>query len=83
MILHYLSFWAFIALSYMIISDKDVLSFPEPQSVEQINSKHFLFMEKQKYESPQVEVLEIEVEQGFAASNGAGESPYDVWPSGF
>lgn len=40
-------------------------------------------MEKQKYDSPQVEVLEIEVEQGFAASNGAGESPYDVWPSGF
>ena len=40
-------------------------------------------MEKQKYESPQVEVLEIEVEQGFAASNGAGESLYEPWPSGF
>ena len=40
-------------------------------------------MEKQMYELPHVEVLEIEVEQGFAASNGAGESPYDFWPSGF
>ena len=40
-------------------------------------------MEKQMYESPQVEVLEIEVEQGFAASNGAGESPNESWPSGF
>ena len=40
-------------------------------------------MEKQMYESPQVEVLEIEVEQVFSASNVAGESPYDIWPSGF
>ena len=35
------------------------------------------------YESPHVEVLEIEVEQGFAASNGAGESPYQSWPTEF
>ena len=40
-------------------------------------------MKNLKYESPLVEVIEIEVEQGFAASNGAGESPYDTWPSGF
>ena len=40
-------------------------------------------MEKLKYETPLVEVLEIDVEQGFAASNGAGESPYQPWPSGF
>lgn len=36
-------------------------------------------MENLKYESPQVEVLEIEVEQGFAASNGPGESPWEDW----
>ena len=40
-------------------------------------------MEKQMYESPHLEVLEIEVEQGFAASNGAGESPYQPWPTEF
>ena len=40
-------------------------------------------MEKLKYETPLVEVLEIDVEQGFAASNGAGDSPYEIWPSSF
>lgn len=39
-------------------------------------------MEKQLYEQPQVEVIEISVEQGFAASGGAGESPLDdPWTS--
>lgn len=36
-------------------------------------------MENLKYESPQVEVLEIDVEQGFAASGGPGESDVDPW----
>lgn len=40
-------------------------------------------MENPIYEQPQVEVLEVEVEKGFATSNGAGDSPYDVWPTGF
>lgn len=35
------------------------------------------------YQAPQIEVLEINVEQGFASSNGAGDSPYEIWPSSF
>ena len=38
-------------------------------------------MEKLPYEQPQIEVIEIAVEQGFAASGGAGESPVDTWAS--
>ena len=34
-------------------------------------------MEKQKYETPQVEVLEIEVEQGFAQSQQQAPSPWE------
>ena len=41
-------------------------------------------MEKLSYEQPQVEVIEIAVEQALlAASSGAGESPYETWPTGF
>ena len=40
-------------------------------------------MENPIYEQPQVEVIEIEVETGFATSNGAGDSPYQPWPTGF
>lgn len=38
-------------------------------------------MEKQTYISPEVEVIEIAVEKGFATSGdgGAGESPIDYW----
>jgi hypothetical protein len=28
------------------------------------------------YEAPQVEILEVEVEQGFATSNGIDDMPY-------
>ncbi len=38
-------------------------------------------MERPIYEQPQVEVIEISVEQGFAASAGPGESPVDPWVS--
>jgi len=31
-------------------------------------------MEKMTYEAPQVEVIEVEVEKGFATSNGTGEN---------
>lgn len=36
-------------------------------------------MEKQNYIAPQVEVLEVKVEQGFAATDGGGnlENPLD------
>ncbi len=34
-------------------------------------------MEKLPYEQPQVEVIEIAVEQGFAASNTSGESTWE------
>ena len=37
-------------------------------------------MEKQTYISPEVEVIEIAIEKGFATSRGgAGESPIDYW----
>ena len=36
-------------------------------------------MEKQTYISPEIEVLEIAVEKGFATSVGPGESPIDPW----
>ena len=36
-------------------------------------------MEKQTYISPEIEVLEIAIEKGFAQSGGAGESPIDYW----
>lgn len=36
-------------------------------------------MEKQTYISPEVEVIEIAVEKGFAQSGGPGESPIDPW----
>ena len=31
---------------------------------------------KLNYEAPQVEVIEVQIEQGFAASNGDGELPF-------
>ena len=37
-------------------------------------------MEKQTYISPEVEVIEIAIEKGFATSGGgAGETPIDYW----
>lgn len=39
-------------------------------------------MERLNYVQPEIEVIEIEVEQGFAASGGPGESPVGSWPSG-
>lgn len=36
-------------------------------------------MENPIYEQPQVEVLEVEVEKGFATSGGPGESEYSAW----
>ena len=36
-------------------------------------------MERKVYVQPEIEVLQIEVEQGFAQSSGPGESPWDDW----
>ena len=36
-------------------------------------------MEKKIYEQPLIEVLEIEVEKGFAQSGTPGESPWAQW----
>ena len=38
-------------------------------------------MEKQTYISPEIEVVEIAIEKGFAQSggNGAGESEWENW----
>ena len=36
-----------------------------------MNKNEFL-----NYEAPQVEVIEVEVEKGFAASNGIDDMPY-------
>lgn len=36
-------------------------------------------MERKTYVQPEVEVLQIEVEKGFAQSNGAGDSPVVPW----
>ena len=36
-------------------------------------------MEKQTYISPEIEVIEIAIEKGFATSGGPGESPIDYW----
>ena len=36
-----------------------------------MNNNEFL-----NYEAPQVEVIEVEVEKGFAASNGIDDMPY-------
>ena len=36
-------------------------------------------MEKLKYVQPEIEVLEVKIEGGFAQSNGAGESPVEPW----
>ena len=36
-------------------------------------------MERKKYVQPEVEVLQIEIEKGFAQSGGPGESPLDGW----
>lgn len=36
-------------------------------------------MEKPIYVQPEVEVIEIEVEKGFATSGGSGVSPLDPW----
>lgn len=36
-------------------------------------------MERKTYVQPLVEVLEIEVEKGFAQSGGAGESLWEDW----
>ena len=44
-----------------------------------INSKYFFCMEKKAYISPEVEVIEIAVEKGFAQSGGAGESEWENW----
>lgn len=38
-------------------------------------------MEKPIYVQPEIEVIEIEVEKGFATSGGPGESPLDPWAS--
>lgn len=37
-------------------------------------------MERKTYVQPEVEVLQIEVEKGFAQSNGAGHEPSPVVP---
>jgi len=36
-----------------------------------MNNNEFL-----NYEAPQVEIIEVEVEQGFATSNGIDDMPY-------
>ena len=36
-------------------------------------------MEKKNYVQPEIEVLQIEIEKGFAASGGAGESAWDEY----
>ena len=36
-------------------------------------------MENVIYEAPVVEVIEVEVEKGFATSGGPGESPVEIW----
>jgi hypothetical protein len=36
-------------------------------------------MENSNYVQPIVEVVEIEVEKGFATSGGPGESEYNAW----
>ena len=36
-------------------------------------------MEKLVYTAPVVEVIEVEVEKGFATSGGPGESPIEEW----
>ena len=36
-------------------------------------------MERKTYVQPEVEVLQIEVEKGFAQSNGAGDSQWVPW----
>lgn len=41
-------------------------------------------MENLNYVAPEVEVIEVEVEKGFATSNGAstpGQSDVDEWPT--
>lgn len=37
-------------------------------------------MENVVYTAPVVEVIEVEVEKGFATSNGAGDSDIEPWP---
>ena len=37
-----------------------------------MNNNDFL-----NYEAPQVEIIEVEVEKGFAASNGIDDMPYN------
>lgn len=34
-------------------------------------------MEKKNYVQPEIEVLQIEIEKGFAASGDAGKSPWE------
>ena len=78
------TFGALIGYLYQIlffIPINNVLSFPVPHAKEQRLTQNIFFMEKLLYEQPQVEVIEISVEQGFAASGGAGESPVDTWAS--
>ena len=36
---------------------------------------------KKQYVAPVVEVIEVEVEKGFATSGGPGESPIEGWPN--
>lgn len=36
-------------------------------------------MEKLTYVQPEIEVLEVKIEEGFAQSNGAGSSPWDEY----
>ena len=36
-------------------------------------------MEKPVYVHPEIEVIEINVENGFATSNSSGESPWDEY----
>ena len=38
--------------------------------------KQILMKENANYQSPQVEVIQVQVEQGFAASNTSGNTPY-------
>ena len=38
-------------------------------------------MENVVYTAPEVEIIEVEVEKGFATSAGPGESPVEGWPN--
>ena len=38
---------------------------------------NFFAMEKKNYVQPEIEVLQIEIEKGFAQSGGAGDSVWD------